>query len=184
MKAQQHDERLIAQFPNLKPYPHTPAENLRRELREAFPDMKFSIRYKSFSGGDAIHIRYTDGMSQDKVERIARKYAYDGSNCDLMTDYFEYDRTPFNEIFGGAKFVSVCREMSEATRARLTAEVSERFPELVGKSIERNDFLRGLEGDRCTIELLEITRGLFWVDIPGLVREMFRMLDLPGPAVK
>lgn len=39
---------MIARYPDLKPYPKSAAENLRRELRAVFPQITFSVRYKSF----------------------------------------------------------------------------------------------------------------------------------------
>lgn len=41
-------KQMIARYPDLKPYPKSAAENLRRELRAVFPQITFSVRYKSF----------------------------------------------------------------------------------------------------------------------------------------
>lgn len=60
---------MIARYPDLKPYPKSAAENLRRELRAVFPQITFSVRYKSFSGGDEITVSYEDGPKVEEVER-------------------------------------------------------------------------------------------------------------------
>ena len=42
-------KQMIARYPDLKPYPKSAAENLRRELRAVFPQITFSVRYKSLA---------------------------------------------------------------------------------------------------------------------------------------
>ena len=91
-------KQMIARYPDLKPYPKSAAENLRRELRAVFPQITFSVRYKSFSGGDEITVSYEDGPKVEEVEAIANKYAYDSSQCDAMTDYYDYRPTEFTRI--------------------------------------------------------------------------------------
>ena len=42
-------KQMIARYPDLKPYPKSAAENLRRELRAVFPQITFSVRYTLLS---------------------------------------------------------------------------------------------------------------------------------------
>jgi hypothetical protein len=37
------------------------AANIRKELKRVFPSVKFSVTSDSFSGGNSIHIGWTDG---------------------------------------------------------------------------------------------------------------------------
>jgi len=100
----------------------TAAKNIRAELREAFPGVKFSVRSDRFSGGDAIDVRWTDGPTSKSVEKIVNKYA-EGS-FDGMTDCYEYARgeaRQFNERHGGAKYVQTHREYSPALVANTIA---------------------------------------------------------------
>ena len=157
--------------------PKTPTENLRKELRATFPDVKFSIRYKSFSGGDEIRVSYTDGPKSDAVEAIANRYAYDSSNCDIITDYYDYRPTKFTQKYGGAKFVFVIREMSEQTRKEYRAKAIELLPELANTgSVCRDELFQ--HGETCrSVELFEATRGMYWIDVNSLARALFAKTD-------
>ena len=62
-------KQMIARYPDLKPYPKSAAENLRHELRAVFPQITFSVRYKSFSGGDEITVSYEDGQRLKRSRR-------------------------------------------------------------------------------------------------------------------
>lgn len=157
--------------------PKTPTENMRKELRAAFPNVKFSVRYKSFSGGDEIQVSYTDGPKADAVEAIAKRYAYDSSNSDPMTDYFDYRPTKFTQKYGGAKYVSVRRKMSETTRAECRAKALELLPELSnGGSVRRDDLFQ--PGAPCrSVELFEVTRRMYWIDADSLAQAIFAKKD-------
>ena len=50
------------------------AKLIRRDLREAFPGVKFSVRSDTYSGGASIDIRWTDGPRTAKVEPITERY--------------------------------------------------------------------------------------------------------------
>ena len=153
--------------------PKTPTENLRKELRAAFPNVKFYVRYKSFAGGDEIRVSYTDGPKSEAVKAIANRYAYDSSNSDIMTDYYDYRPTEFTQKYGGAKFVFVNREMNETTRAECRTKALELLPELAnGGSIRRDDLFQ--PGAHCrSVELFEITRRMHWIDADSLARAIF-----------
>lgn len=80
------------------------AANIRRELRRAFPAVKFSVTSDSFSGGNSVDIHWTDGPTTDQVKAITGKY--EEGSFDGMTDSYTYDHdNVFPEIFGGAKYV-------------------------------------------------------------------------------
>lgn len=50
------------------------AKELRKELKKAFPNTKFSVRSNSFSMGSSITVSWTDFPSKEAVEDIAWKY--------------------------------------------------------------------------------------------------------------
>ena len=64
--------------------------NVRRLLAHHFPGVKFSIRQDGGTFHSSCRISYTDGPVKKEVEKIAKLFAYDSSNCDPMTDYYEY----------------------------------------------------------------------------------------------
>lgn len=90
------------------------AENIRRELKRAFPGIKFSVRSSVYSGGDSIRIGWTDGPTQAAVETIADKY--EAGRFDGMDDSYTYRRgldAIWGEIFGDAQYVFADRSFSD-----------------------------------------------------------------------
>ncbi|MFN7301811.1 MAG: LPD29 domain-containing protein [Bacteroidota bacterium] len=95
------------------------AENIRRELKRLYPKVKFSIRYKSFSGGNSIDVSWVDGPTSASVNAIIGKHEY--GSFDGMTDCYNYDsesdRT-WGDVFGSAKYVHASRTHTiDAVRA-------------------------------------------------------------------
>lgn len=94
----------------------TASKEVKRQLKLVFPNTKFSVRYESFSGGDAIRISWAYGPTQDQVKQVAQKFEY--GRFDGMTDtsYTEDTLvvTPTGNVarLGGAKFVSESRVTS------------------------------------------------------------------------
>ena len=87
------------------------AKNIKTELADAFPDVKFSVRSESYSGGSAIDVSWTDGPTTDEVEKITNKYKYGWFNG--MEDLYEYADEVWTDVFGGAKYVTCDREISD-----------------------------------------------------------------------
>jgi len=80
------------------------ARNIRKELKKAFPGIKFSVRSSSFSMGDSIDVSWKDEKILNKaVQAITDKYQK--GYFDSMEDIYEYGRDQFNTLFGGAKYV-------------------------------------------------------------------------------
>jgi len=93
------------------------AKTIRHELREHFPNIKFSVRSSNFANGDSVDIAWIDGPTRDEVETITGKYQ-DG-HFDGMTDMYEYD----DHKLGGAKFISPQRRLSDEFKAELQGEI-------------------------------------------------------------
>jgi len=85
------------------------AANIRRELKKTFPGVKFSVRSESYSGGDSINISWDYGPFAKDVEAITGKYQE--GNFNGMEDIYEYNRSPWPEVFGGAKYVFESRNI-------------------------------------------------------------------------
>ena len=91
------------------------ALNLRAELKAAFPGIKFSVRVRHHS---SIDIGWQDGPTDDEVTSITCKYKW--GTFDSMTDCAGHkENDVFTPIFGGARFVSTNREISDGTRETL-----------------------------------------------------------------
>jgi hypothetical protein len=85
------------------------AKLIRKDLAQAFPGVKFSVRSKSYSGGASIDVHYTDGPTYAAVERIAKRY--EGATFDGMTDYKGGVEHEWNgqRVHFGADFIFVRR---------------------------------------------------------------------------
>jgi len=91
------------------------AAMIRKELKSAFPSVKFSVTSDSFAGGDSVDIRWTDGPTTGQVEKFSSKYQYGHFNG--MEDIYEYS----NRVEGlpQVKYVSTSRTVSEELINRL-----------------------------------------------------------------
>lgn len=67
------------------------AQMIRRELKERFPGVKFSIRSRSYSGGSAVDIRSEPYVDRQEVMAIVGKYQY--GHFDGMTDTYHHSNT-------------------------------------------------------------------------------------------
>lgn len=79
------------------------AENVRVNLKTVFAGQKFSVRSKSFSGGDDINVAWTNGPTKRMVKMETSKY--EDSSTDITGDYRDYTPNAFNDVFGGTKYM-------------------------------------------------------------------------------
>jgi len=95
------------------------AAQIRKELKAAFPKVKFYVVSEGFTGGDAVRISWFDGPKYSTVDAIVKKYQY--GHFDSMSDGYEYS----NKIEGlsQVKFVQTTRRMSPETQAAVIAEM-------------------------------------------------------------
>jgi len=102
------------------------SKNLRRELKDAFPKTKFSVRSRSYSGGDSIDVNWTDGPTTEAVEKISDKYQQ--GNFNGMEDIYEYSSTNvWPDVFGGAKYVMTNRQYSNEAYLQAVAEIEKEW---------------------------------------------------------
>ena len=88
------------------------AKLVRTALREAFPEIKFSVKSRVYSGGASINVKWTDGPTSTQVEEIAKRFA--GATFDGMTDSMNYFRTSMGgkPVSFGANFVFTSHDIS------------------------------------------------------------------------
>lgn len=101
------------------------AKNIRIELGRAFPGVKFSVKSRRFSGGDAIDVSWIDGPVSAQVDAIIDRYSAGSFNG--MEDLYEYSRDAWTDAFGDAKYVHSRREMSDAAIGRAIRLVSSKY---------------------------------------------------------
>ena len=64
------------------------AKLIRAELKLAFSGIEFSVRSKSYAGGDSVNIYWTNGPTTFEVREISNKYQYGHFNG--MEDIYNY----------------------------------------------------------------------------------------------
>lgn len=130
-KEEETRERLIKEYDYLQraenKYEHkTCGANIRTELKRNFPNVKFSVRYESFSGNNAYDISWTDGPTRKQVDAIVDKYSDMHPDEYSGGDYWDCAPSIFNNLFGSVGYVTTSRHISEEAKSTIKAE----FPEV------------------------------------------------------
>lgn len=93
------------------------AKFVREALKKSFPNEKFSVRSKVYSGGASITVSWTDGITEGEVDAIVSKFAgatFDGM-IDLKSSVYSTDDDG-NKVHYGADYIFCERAYSkEAT---------------------------------------------------------------------
>jgi len=85
------------------------AKLIRKELKQAFPHIKFSVRSSNYAGGDSIHIGWQNGVTEKEVEKIVNKYQY--GHFDGSIDLYEYSNS--RDDIPQTKYVSASRTITD-----------------------------------------------------------------------
>jgi hypothetical protein len=99
----------------------TAAKNIRIELKNAFPQIKFSVTTSKFAGGNSVRVGWIDGVTVEEVDQIANKYK--GGTFDGSDDLYTYSDTAWMDAFGSAKYISTSREYSAEFVGETIAEI-------------------------------------------------------------
>ncbi|GAA4767776.1 LPD29 domain-containing protein [Citricoccus nitrophenolicus] len=100
------------------------AKFVRKALRAAFPNVKFSVRS---SGYNALNVAWTDGPTAQQVKAVANEFKGIKKTLDPYTDY-RTDEDIADNATGSANWVSsihYSRTVSDQARAAFRAEVME-----------------------------------------------------------
>ena len=151
---------LPAKYPFLTVYPRDGsisghaqgAKNVRKHLAHAFPGIKFSVRSKSFSGGDSIDVGWENGPTAQEVDAILD--LYEDSTFDGMQDLSIPKDSPFPEVFGGAMFVHGSRSFPDTIEELVSRSICASY------GVPYAGRYTVLEGE---------DRQLVVADIPGLI---------------
>lgn len=79
------------------------AKNIRLLLKHELPEVKFKVHKESY---DCINVMCAR-EHEDEVEKLA--YKFEDHHSDFTGDYWDYDPSTFNHVFGGVRFVFVNR---------------------------------------------------------------------------
>lgn len=103
------------------------AKNIRAALKVAFPSVKFSVTKRHHG---SVDVRWTDGPTSAAVEAITGPYV--SGSFDGMEDLYTSHVSPWNSVFGGAKYVFTNRDHSDAHTQRAIDALFETHGGLVG----------------------------------------------------
>lgn len=95
------------------------AAQIRNDLKNAFPGIKFSVRSETYSGGNFVNVEYFDGIDHKRVEKLLAKYQQGHFNG--MEDI--YENSNLRDDVPQVKYLFVRREMSDAVRLQIMAEL-------------------------------------------------------------
>lgn len=137
------------------------AKIIRKALKEAFPDTKFSVRSHKYSMGASIMVGWTDGASVAAVETITK--TFESATFDSMTDYKGGKVHKFNgeEVSFGADYIHTSRDATthfvEAANLAFNALSKDEQTELYNKASEwAKD--NGKIRNRALVELMTDTK--------------------------
>lgn len=85
------------------------AKNIRAQLKAAFPGVKFSVTKRGYG---TLNVSWTDGPKVVDVDAITDPYQ--SGSFDGMQDLYTSAVSPWNAVFGGAKYVFTRRDHSPA----------------------------------------------------------------------
>lgn len=114
------------------------AKLVRASLKEAFPEIKFSVRSSTYSMGASIRVGWEMGPTSEQVDAIVKRFA--GSDFDGMTDSTTSRSIYMNgePVAFGCNFVFTDVEIPDAKRDAVAALFEKcdrsRWAELVGRS--------------------------------------------------
>lgn len=114
------------------------ASAIRRELKEAFPLIKFSVCSESYSGGNSVRVNWTDGVTTAQVDKIIDRYQYGHFNG--MEDIYEYSNSIAN--LPQVKYTFSNRELSKEVRQKAFEHIKATYANCENITSE-NDYCEG-----------------------------------------
>jgi len=116
------------------------AKMIRKEVKHYFPNVKFSVRSHSYSGGSSIDVSWTDGPTTKEVDAIVKRF--EGASFDGMIDLKSYHNsfvilegsTLPVEVHYGTDYVFTNRDLSPEFKAELV----KKFEEITGEKYDDN----------------------------------------------
>lgn len=108
------------------------AAAIRKELKEAFPNVKFRVRSSSASMMTSVHIEWVDGPTDKAVAEVVDKYEYGHFNP--MEDLYEVSNG--RDDIPQVKYIQIRRKMSDELYEQIAKQVEQEY------NIDRNDEAR------------------------------------------
>jgi len=128
------------------------AKLVRKELKNAFPGVKFSVKTNKYAGGSSIRVNYTDGPLAKAVQDLVG--TYHGASFDGMIDLQSYHDSNLKgeQVSFGNDYLFVNRDNSDEAKAAMI----EKIEAVLGEKFEVTKSY-GAFNDRDTGEVRLIT---------------------------
>ncbi|MBY0384136.1 hypothetical protein K2X05_03170 [bacterium] len=99
------------------------AKLVRTSLKEAFPDLKISVRMDS----DSLRVEWIDGANEAQVKGVISRFS--GAYFDGMTDYegSKYHMMNGQSVSFGAKYISCRRQFSDVAIERAINQIYRQY---------------------------------------------------------
>lgn len=147
------------------------SQAIKTELKNIFPDVKFSVTSDSFSMGDSVRISWVDGPTVDQVTEVTGKYQY--GHFDGMQDMYEY--TNRRDDIPQTKYVMESRKMSDATRQSLEQSELLKDNEERGNIVYRLFYKTAIPVDATNITIVQTE------ETAGTIESFYRIAcDMPA----
>ena len=144
------------------------AKLVRQALKEAFPDVRFSVKSKTYIGGASITVRWADGPNAKQVDAVTG--CFEGSYFDGSIDYKGnvYHMLDGQSVRFGADSIHTNREHSDKAVNKAIDALCRRYgAQMREQGIERptaEDFQRG--------RLWSVRIGNWHHDVQGMLYEI------------
>lgn len=119
------------------------AKLIRATLKTAYPAEIFSVKSRSFAGGDDINVDWTDGPTTEAVNALLKEY--EGGTFDGMWDLYEYRND--NPKHPTVKYVMTSRRFSPEVLAAKRAELIKTYNLPTSANDESLGLLTVLDGN-------------------------------------
>lgn len=104
------------------------AKKIKKELKKAFPKIKFSVTSNKYAGGSSVYVKWIDGPMDEEVKSITNKFK--GASVDItdmkVSKSYEYE----GKFYNGADFVNTSRKLSAEYKAKIVAHAKTIYEDL------------------------------------------------------
>jgi hypothetical protein len=99
------------------------AQMIKQELKTIFPTTTFSVKSRSYAGGDSVDIEWDNGPTTEQVNEISKKYQY--GHFDGMIDLYEISNN--REDIPQSKFVMTRRNITDDIKLQACKVFAEHY---------------------------------------------------------
>ena len=116
------------------------AKLIRKKLAALYPYTTFRVRSRSFSGGNDVRISWTDGPTEQEIQKLTAVHEF--GHFDGMTDCYYYSNVHPNAP--QVKYISTTRTRSDATYRAIVDQLNREWGwslRLVARTFDGTSYL-------------------------------------------